>query len=312
MAADAAFSDDGKTVYAINGLDLDVIDTTTGVIRQINPEGVLEIEGICRAGEGAFYLISKNALWRWKPLSEPAVLVKQFVGDTTFSEVACSDDGKQILVVGQSTEAGRTSLLYQSESTDVFAPVWLRHLPDARILGPEFMPDGTLMFSAEGDLWHGELEWDPIENDNGTPPTPRVSLTAYRYAPVAKRLTYSGTSNQEGVSAIAFGAGRLFAHISRMNGSGWGNIVSLDAPAPMKDGSFTIHNGTEDAIKALRSLKEITDNPSRSFLCASPDRKHAYMTSGSGETRTHFLADADYEKGEPIAFRIGDKILGRE
>ena len=41
--------------------------------------------------------------------------------------------------------------------------------------------------------------------------------------------------------------------------------------------------------------------------CASPDRSLVYMTDGCGEGRTHYIADS--KDREPIAFRIGAKIL---
>lgn len=309
QAADAAFSDDGKAVYAVNELGLERIDLPTGEILKIDPDGVGGIDAICRAGDGAFYLVSDDTLWRWKPDAGPAVAVQKPVKvGQSFDDVACDPKTGRLLIIGSEKtgdDETRCRLFFKPGPDQPLLHVWLRHLPNAWIRGVEFLPDGSLLFGAEGDLWHGITGVEPTEE----PGRPYGDITAYRYAPVGERYTYSGTPLEAGVSAIAAGAGHVFVHISRIGGSGWGHLSWLAPPPAVIDDHFKMLNSVEDSIRALQSVKELDENGSRSYLCASPDGKRVYYTSGMGENRTHFLADSAIEHGEPLPFRIGDKIL---
>ena len=323
-AGEAAFADDGKTVYAIHDVTLDagrdatldatldLIHVDTGEINSIKLPGMGDIDGICRAEDGAFYLVSANTLWRWKPGNNPPVEVEKAKSGCAFKDVACSDDQKQILIVGTKSngkEAPATRLFYRAAPDRTFVTVWLRHLEDAIIRSPEFLPDGSLLFSAEGDLWHGELSEEPTEYDNGTQAKPIGTLAAYRYAPLAERYAYPGTPAEQGVRSIASGAGRIYVHVARIGGSGWGHLSSLSTPEPGKEGRFTAHNQIEDALSALQSVRRLFENGGQAYLCASPDRSKVYMTGGAGPGRTHYLVDKDDENATPAAFRIGDKVL---
>ena len=311
-AADAAFADDGKSVYALSESGLERIDLTSGEISKVAPEGVSDINAICRAGDGAFYLLTADTLWRWKPDGGPALSVlKPLKEGQSFDDVACDPKTGRILIIGREKTAddgSRCRLFFKPDSDHPLLRVWLRHLDGVTIRGAEFLPDGSLLFGAEGDLWHGITGVEPTED----PGQPYGDITAYRYAPVAERYTYSGTPSETGVSAIAAGAGHVFVHISRMGGSGWGHLAWLALPTAVTDDHFEEHNSVEDSIHALQSVKKLEENGSCSYLCASPDGKRVYFTNGMGEKRTHFLSDSTIEHGDPLPFRIGEKILSHD
>jgi hypothetical protein len=60
QAAHAAFSDD-KNSSALSAANLDLIHLETGEIESVSPAGVEEIQSICSAGKGEFYLT------KWPP-----------------------------------------------------------------------------------------------------------------------------------------------------------------------------------------------------------------------------------------------------
>jgi hypothetical protein len=307
-AADAAFTDDGKSVYAVSKPGLERIDLTTGEISKVAPEGVADIDAICRAGDGAFYLLTDDTLWRWKPDAGPALSVlKPLKAEQSFEDVACDPKTGRILIIGREKTAddgSRCRLFFKPDPDHALLRVRLRHL-DAEISGAEFLPDGSLLFGAEGDLWHGIASVEPTDE----PDDAYGVITAYRYAPVGERYTYPGTPSETGVCAVAAGADHVFVHMHRIHGSGWGHLSWLALPAPVTEDSFEIHNSVEDSIRVLQSVKKLEENGSCSYLCASPDGKRVYFTSGIGEKRTHFLSDSAIEHGDPLPFRIGEKVL---
>ena len=302
-AGEAAFSDDAKTVYMIqaeNGLN--TIDLSSEKVSPIAPEGVGKINAIARAPGGNFLLVSANALWTWKPGAGPAISLEKAPEGASFGDVACSDDGRQIAVFGtlQRDHETEPRIFYRPEPGMKFLSIRPRHLTESRLCAPAFLTDGTLLFSADGDLWHGILEHEADEDGAGNPIL-RGTLTAYRYAPIAERYAYPGTPAQQGVQDIAYGAGRIFVHISRMGGSGWGHLSPLAAPAPQPTGTFETHNTVEDAIQVMKSVHSLLDtNGSQTSLCSSPDRTSVHMQSPKG---THFLAKEGIEDGGPMPIR---------
>ena len=307
-AADAAFTDDGKSVYALGRPGLERIDLATGEIAKVTPEGLDDISAICRAGDGTFYLVTEAALWRWKPEAGPALSVlKPLKEGQSFEDVASDPKTGRILIIGREDvpdDVSRCRLFFKPDPDHAMMRVRLRHL-DAEITGAEFLPDGSLLFGAQGDLWHGVTSVEPSDE----PGNAYGVITAYRYAPMGERYTYPGTPSETGVCAIAAGADHVFVHMHRIHGSGWGHLAWLKLPDPITDGDFVTRNSVEDSIRVLQSVKKLEDNGSCSYLCASPDGKRVYFTSGIGEERTHFLSDSAIERGDPLPFRIGEKIL---
>jgi hypothetical protein len=307
-AADAAFADDGKSVYALGRPGLEHITLATGEIAKVTPEGVDEIKAICRAGDGSFYLLTDATLWRWKPDAGPALsILKPLKEGQSFEDVACDPKTGRILIIGREKTAddgSRCRLFFKPDPDHAMLRVRLRHL-DAEITGAEFLPDGSLLFGAQGDLWHGVTSVEPTDE----PDHAYGVITAYRYAPVGERYTYPGTPSETGVCAIAAGADHVFVHMHRIHGSGWGHLSWLALPAPVTEGNFEVHNSVEDSIRALQSVKKLEENGSCSYLCASPDGKRVYFTSGIGKQRTHFLSDSSIEQGNPLPIRIAEKIL---
>jgi hypothetical protein len=307
-AADGAFTDDGKFVYAVTRPGLERIDLTSGEISTVTPERVNDIVAICRAGDGAFHLLTGDTLWRWKPDAGPALpVLKPLKGGQSFEDVACDPKTGRILIIGrEATDDGgsRCRLFLKPDPDHSMLRVRLRHL-DTEITGADFLPDGSLLFGAQGDLWHGVTSVEPTDD----PESSYGVITAYRYAPMGERYTYPGTPSETGVCAIAAGADHVFVHMHRIHGSGWGHLAWLALPDVVTQGNFETHNSVEDSIRVLQSVKKLEENGSCSYLCASPDGKRVYFTSGIGEKRTHFLSDSAIDHGDPLPFRIGEKIL---
>jgi hypothetical protein len=155
--------------------------------------------------------------------------------------------------------------------------VHARHLTDT-VSCAAFLPDHTLLFSTEGDLWHGLVQIEANEDHTET----YGVLEGYRYAPVASRYTYDGTPFQEGVADIAISRRMAYLHVSRMNGSGWGSIARVALPPLSQDDTFTIRNSVKDAIRALRSYRELDDCPGAAYLCSSRDRKRVLFQNDTG------------------------------
>lgn len=310
-AAQAAFSEDGKSIFTPNADGLDVIHLDTGKIESVVPAGIKDIRSICPAGKGEFYMTSGKALWRWKPGKKPAVLVEKAEDGYEFADVTCLPETGAVVILGniQVDSRNYNSLFYKPNAKHHSVKLKERYLADAAILAPEFLPDGTILFSAEGDLWHGDFEMETIPPEDDEPERLVGSLMAYRYAPIAERYNDSGTSSELGVDKVAYGAGKVFVHLGRMGGSGRGHLTTLVAPAVRKDGDFPVHNKAADYVRTLQSAQTLFDCPSLSAICSSSDHKQVYFSTETDSVTTHFLAKADVQEGKPIAFRTGDKIL---
>jgi hypothetical protein len=305
-ASDAAFTDDGKLIYAIRWEDeetLDVINEDAGTLREVHVtlgDGAKEIVAITRAGAGRMYLLTHDAVWNWKVGEPSAALVEKAPEKTQFGDIACNPKTGEVLVTAVLSErdedGSKHHLFYKPASDQPMVKVWLRHLPQAEICCPVYLPDGSVLFSAEEDLWHGMLEFNP----GGPSWEPRGDLYAYRYAPIAQRETYPGTPDEIGVMAIAVSKKKVYVHMHRWHGSGWGHLARLNLPSANPKKNWTNGNTVRDSIRALRSVEELDDNPSISYLCASPDGRKVYYTDSGRPQRTHYMTRND---GEAEPFR---------
>ena len=305
LASEAAFSPDGSAVFAVCDTEntLEKISEGEGTLRKVEIDlggrrGCFR--GITGSDQGGFYLVTEHRLWHWKPGDKAAELVKEAPKDTILTDLACNRKNGQLMLFAWRTTAtdryGNPVLLAMNDRKGSLQTVWLRHLT-APVVCAEFLPDGTLLFSTEGDLWHGIL------TVGGSGPG---ELAAYRYAPLAQRYNYNGTSMEEGVESIAVSARKAYVYIKRMGGSGDGHVSRLDLPPPMKDGMFKARNSLKEMLAAMKSVEELDGTESWPSLCGSPDGKRVYFADGSGPGRRHFLIKDDGE-GAPFKTKAADE-----
>ena len=132
-----------------------------------------------------------------------------------------------------------------------------------------------------------------LEADDNLESGPRFILAANRCAPLADRETYGGTPSQVGVSELAVSHGKVYAHVSRMGGSGWGDIIRLDLPKPVEGG---LRQRYTQYQALLGSVEFLTENPTIAFLCQSPDGTKIVYSDGNGPNRTFYVVE---NNGDP-------------
>lgn len=104
---------------------------------------------------------------------------------------------------------------------------------------------------------------------------------------------------QTGVSQIAASRDMIYVHVSRMGGSGWGNLVRLQRPARLEKNALNPHWGLQDRLNvyatAIRSVQILDPDCSADpFLCESADGTliHVRRFYGQGKER-HFIVTRD-------------------
>ena len=306
-AGHAAFSADQQTVY------LTVFDAS-GTLQSVNLEtsetrdlkfpelteapDEPEIKAISPSKNGGFWLLTAKALWHW----DGGVPTVQKIADApegvTFEDVAGRRDGDGSVVVTGSIkdpdEQGRTGrMFFKQDAQAPLLQVFVRRLDE--IDCPVYLDDGSLLFATEGDLWHGVVEFE--RGDQGF--ADRGVLSAYRYAPLAVRSTYVGTSMQTGATEIAASRDQIYVHASRMEGSGWGSLVRLQRPPRLQKHDLKMHWDLQDRmniyVSAIRSLQILDpDCSAEPFLCESADGTLIHFRRSYGEDKAHsFLVTKD-------------------
>jgi hypothetical protein len=307
IAGGAAFSPDGRTVY-LNASDqpgeLEVLHLSDERSQQLTfhrfqqASHPKEIKSIASAANGRLLLLDSEALWTWTPASDDLQRLRNCPAGMKFNGIACHPKSGRILItvfLDKPEDSDHdTRLLFADTPEAPLLTVRVRRLD--RICCPVFLSDGSILFGAEGDLWQGTVD---VQNENGEAPRPVLSAT--RYAPLADRETYDGTPMQTGVHDIAVSAHKVYVHVSRMGGSGWGDVLRLNLP-----GTDTEKKGDKDTgilrrykeyREALASAEWLEENPSCAFLCNSADGKQVIFTNGCGPNRRHYLVtdDGDHE-----------------
>jgi hypothetical protein len=111
------------------------------------------------------------------------------------------------------------------------------------------------------------------------------SLDSYRYVPLATFETANSTPSEMAVTNVAVSAKMLYAQVRRRLGTGWGHIVRLSKPAPIKNtqGSaspFSLQKFLPMYVKALQSVQILGDSMcSPSYLCASEDGRRVFFVT---------------------------------
>jgi hypothetical protein len=203
------------------------------------------------------------------------------------SERACYDvalfpPAEQTLIIG-----------YTRASDYIRGNYWLlsgkKKLSSLRIrrhemVAPVFASNGDIFYAADGDFWHGRIvhkEWPMADGQSSI----SDSLDGYRYAPLATFETANTTPGEMGVTNVAVSAKMLYAQVRRWGGTGWGHIVRLAKPAPIKNtedsvSPFSLQKFLPMYVKALQSVQILGDSArSPSYLCASEDGQRVFFVT---------------------------------
>jgi len=298
-AANAVFAADGKAVFTITeqaDFPLNKMDVASGVATPVKvamgKDDVLV--GIASAESNELYLATQHALWRWTPGSPRARWVEDAPKRVELVDVACHVPSGRVLLAAQikSKDDKHCAFYCKPERRRPMLYVSIRYPPGDVLENPVFLPDGSFLFSADGDLWHGMLE-DGGENLKPGDKPDFFNLYAYRYAPIADRNTQPGTPFETGISAIAISQKKVYVHFSRMYGSGWGSVLRLNLPVQEK-GKWANLNSAKDVVRTLSSIEEVYDMTEGGsvYLCASLDGQLMYGGErSSGKYRTLFIVD---------------------
>ncbi|WP_395740809.1 hypothetical protein [Prosthecobacter sp.] len=295
-AGEACFSKDGSRVY------LTTSESGTAKIEEINVDdgthrfhtfgqqpGLGEIRQLDSLGDGSLLFLCDESIWKWSADHQHLTKIHTAAQGMSFDQLAVSHSDGGLAVWGwakeDDDEEGGGVLLFAKTKDAKLDSVRMRRVD--HVNGMCFHAKGEMLFGTEGDLWKGTIE----QEDEDT-----LSLTAERFAPLSDRETYIGTPSQIGVSRVAASSGRIYLHLSRMGGSGWGSVIRLSLPADCKPAADLkdIRMQLQIYSKALNSVEVLEDNGSLSFLCASHDGRRVFFTNRAGpEDRTCFLVEKD-------------------
>ena len=301
QAADAAFSSDGKRIYYLDapqekGGALTVLDLESGTVKDSTVPALAkdgEILALSRGAKESLLLLTKNHLWRWNAKTNAAQSIETAPAGAIYQDVAADAKSGHIVLTTYTEKPEPDSsvhgLYLKRSESEKAVEVFVRRV--SRLSALTFLPDGSLLFGSDGDLWHGTVDWD-TEAEAGHP---RGLLNSYRLAPLATRESTSATPSQIGVQHLAVSHGKVYAEVSRMGGSGWGDLVRLSAPPIVVKGELNIVDGLKERLdlysRMLKSVEILSpDQDSESFLCTSPDGDAVHFTGHHEEKgRQHYL-----------------------
>ena len=306
-AGEAAFSEDGSTVYFENttaktDAPLCMFDVKTGKIAEATfkfTEPNETFEGICRYTDKCFLIVSERHLWKWDPISNKSSLVESAPEGVKFNDAAYSARSGRVVIADFTSDSGSNRACYnflmleKGASSMVSVRAWRLHY----MMAPQFLDDDTLVFGCDGDLWHGRIQNEPPDGDSPSKEGP-LFLAAYRYAPLGTPENYMGSPSATGVKALAISKGMVYAQVSRLAGDGWGALVRLPLPPPNKD-DFDRHDDFVerrkiylDALMRVEVLDQESDWPVQ--LCTSADGNLVHFVGsikGPLMQRRHYMID---------------------
>ncbi|MCX7019165.1 MAG: hypothetical protein WCK47_05405 [bacterium] len=270
--ASAVFSMDAARVYlAPGGPQLIHIDVNKAEWQKAplpEPFPGQDIVAVALSNSGYVLCATAGALWAWDHEKGKCVKVCDAPKDATIDDIAYRvSDGAVLLSVARGDRAFGLEILPKGVAkTDAIFCRRVNYLQ-----GIVFDAD-TMCFGANGDLWEGaiERETDDAGSKKAPPQAMKSWLAAYRVAPLATLETGLGTPSQIGAGQVAPAGSRMYVHIKRMGGSGWGHVVRLPKPAYSDslagddfEGRLALYR------KALANVEILAPSGTQSFLCAS-------------------------------------------
>ena len=280
--AAAAFSDDGNHVYLLGSklpkgtvLDVDLINFTT---TKLNLGVSTEVRGIANAPRALLFVTDKSLYRLPLPSGEVSKICDAPTG-VTFEDVACNRAQHGILLLSHGTGKNYREwpAYYLREQERKPTSLVLRRVN--ALVGAVFDRDGHLFFASGGDIWEGDIS-KPTEPEE--PP----AVEADRFAPVAILETANTTPNSTGARKLAVAGRTVYSQMTRMGGSGWGEMISVRWPGEPKTDEGKASR-TESPIKlnietfksALGAARFYGSNQGASYLCNSPDGRKVFFVT---------------------------------
>lgn len=305
FGAEATFDINGRIVYAATGAPalavLDIENYTSSTLNLEKNVGA-PIHFVSLSSSGFILLGTQRRIFAFDPVKSKCV------------RVCDAPEGAAIEDIAYDWKTGSTFLLARTQSksgADVFGveaipkdetrtgSIFTRRVP--YIQGLVFDDDGQLYFGARGDLWHGSIEWENDETeeyeqamDSKLGGVNIGALVGYRCAPLATHETHLGTPMEMGVQSVAVSDGMLYAHVLRMGGSGWGNVVRFRKPAPFSEDSLgDLKRRVEIYQQSLGTLEMLGENGRTAMLCASRDGQRVFFKTETDGEVAFWLVEND-------------------
>jgi hypothetical protein len=296
--AAGAFSDDGNHVYLIGsklpkGTALD-IDLTNFSAKKLSLGVSEEVRAIVNAPSALLFVTEKSLYRLPLPAGKPGKICEAPTG-CLFEDVACNRAQHGILLLCRTKDGRDWPAYYLREQESKPTSVVLRRVNG--LVGAVFDRDGHLFFASGGDLWEGDII-TPSEPGEEPP-----AVEAFRFAPVAMRETANTTPNSTGASELAVAGRTVYVQMTRMGGSGWGEMISVGWPperkeegkAPSRDSP--VKANVEAFKSALAAFRAYGSNQRASYLCGSPDGRKVFFAT---------RYENDDPNAKPLRFYLGD------
>ena len=279
--AAAAFSDDGEHVYLLGKklpkgtvLDIDLTNLTT---KTLSLGVTTEVLGVANAPRALLFVTEKSLYRRPLPDGEVGKICDAPAG-SYFEDVACNRAKHGILLLCHTKDFRDWPAYYLREQESKPTSLVLRRVK--ALVGAVFDRDGHLFFGSGGDLWEGDIT-TPSESKQELP-----AVEASRFAPVALLETANTTPNSTGARELAVAGRTVYAHMTRMGGSGWGEMISVGwPPDPKTEGGMEwsskspVRANVELFKSALTGFRVYGPNERASYLCNSPDGRKVFFAT---------------------------------
>ena len=282
VAGEAAFSGDGKRIYAIASTDpspaVQEIDLATKTIRTIALTQLAADDwprGITCSNEDKIFCTTKGSLWSLDPHSDSLTKIRDAPSGANFWLVAFDPKIHATFV----TTDDQKNPLFMFRKENEWIPVRMRRHPYPSCL--VFTASGELFFAAYGDLWYGEIQTERFEGEE------HFSVAAFRYAPLATLETENTTPSEIGVADIGVSREVVYVQLSRMGGSGDGWFARLwrRVSNGANEESLNLLYKPNERLpvyqKSLSSLKILGEDSHAGQIAVSPDeRRVCYFMNG--------------------------------
>lgn len=318
-AASACFSLDAQHVYLLGDKDtLEDADLKTHTISPVQVHGKLlgaSIEGISLTNSGNVLCVTTHSLFSYDPKKAGYTKMCDAPEGVVLGDVACNPkDGSTLLVgfeqaEGKDTDSEPDQLWLQMLPPDggPMFRVWSRRAD--QIEGASFDDKGWLYFGCHGDLWKCRVGAQQSDDCTTQPQKTFDYLVGKRIAALATLETSESNSEQMGVRECAPAGGKIYVHIHRMGGIGWGALARVANPSQLPEDDLKQYAALY--ARESVSLEELDFAASgRVFLCSSRDGKRVfYRTLDIGfpphpvRTKSYWLVEKHGKPKEVIRIK---------
>jgi len=219
FAGSAAFLPDGKRVARQGDSGVVLLDLSKGSETELKfPEDFqVEYVGLAATAD-ALLLAGGQRVMSWNPATDKWQELWSAPAELTVDDVACDPKSGHVLVTTSKEDAEPEWYILDPKHPKKASKVYNRRANGAR--NPVFDAQGNLYFTRNGDAWKGTIE---AGDDEEVP----FVLTGTRIWPLASLETSPGNTSSTGANTILPLKSHLLVELSRLGGSGWGNIIRV-------------------------------------------------------------------------------------